>query len=106
VLEKNERRDDPPRTAVLVRRRIVDLDNVSRRGCSFKTLERLDVGDVGLLSVNVAGQMHTQLYRVARSATVPGDDRLYEAGVEFLPMPASTRSIHDLAAQLDDSQSY
>jgi hypothetical protein len=103
VLENNERRDSPPRTAVLVRRRIVDLDNVSRRGCSLKTPEPLGVGDVGLLSVCVAGQMHTQLYRVTRSAIVPGDDRLYEAGVEFLPVPASTRAIHDLAARLGDS---
>ena len=32
-----------------------------------------------------------------------GADQLYEAGIEFLPMPADMPSLHDVAAQLDQS---
>lgn len=99
-------RDGMPHTAVLVRRRVVDLASVSRRGCSFRGADPLGVGEVGLLSVSVGGQVHVQLFRVARTAPVPDDEQLYEAGVEFLPTPASTPSLHDLAAQLDQSHSY
>ena len=106
-MEKNlHRRDEGPRTAVLVGRRLVDLDTVSRRGCSFKGLEPLSVGDVGLLSVTVAGQVHVQLFRVARTTALPDANHLYEAGVEFLPTPASARSLHDLAAELDRYQVF
>jgi hypothetical protein len=102
-VEKISPRDDLPHTAVLVRRRLVDLASVSRRGCSFRGSDPLGVGDVGLLSVVVAGQVHVQLFRVARSVAVPDGERLYEAGVEFLPTPASAPSLHDLAAQLEQS---
>ena len=104
-MAKTSQRDDVPHTAVLVRRRLVDLASVSRRGCSFRGSDLLAVGDVGLLSVTVAGQAHVQLFRVARSAAVPDAENLYEAGVEFLPTPASAPSLHDLAAQLEESQS-
>jgi hypothetical protein len=105
-VEKHLRHDDAPRTAVLVRHRLVDLDTVSRSGCSFKALDPLSVGDVGLLSVNVAGQVHVQLFRVARATGVADANSLYEAGVEFLPTPASAPSLHDLAAELDRSQAF
>jgi hypothetical protein len=105
IVENTSRRDDLPHTAVLVRRRLVNLASVSRGGCSFQASEPLDVGEVGLLSVTVAGQVHVQLFRVARSAAVPGGERLFEAGVEFLPTPASAPSLHDFAAQLDRAQS-
>jgi hypothetical protein len=100
-VKNTSQRDDVPHTAVLVRRRFVDLTSVSRRGCAFRGSDPLGVGDVGLLSVMVAGQVHVQLYRVARSAAVPDGEDLYEAGVEFLPTPASAPSLHDLAAQLE-----
>jgi hypothetical protein len=92
-----------PRTAVVVRRKAVDVDDVSRQGCSFRTAEPLLVGDIGLLSVSVAGQLHVQLFRVARAACVPGHPDVYEAGVEFLPMPASAPTLHELVAHLDGS---
>lgn len=106
AVEQNSRYDEGPRTAVLVRRHLVDVDTVSRRGCSFKALDPLSVGDVGLLSVNVAGQVHIQLFRVARTTGLPDANSLYEAGVEFLPTPASAPSLHDLAAGLDRCQAF
>jgi hypothetical protein len=102
-VERIPHHDDVPHTAVLVRRRVIDLASVSRRGCSFRGTDRLGVGEVGLLSVIVAGQVHVQLFRVARTAVVPDDESLYEAGVEFLPTPASAPSLHDLATQIDRS---
>jgi hypothetical protein len=104
-VEETPDRDDVPRTAVLVRRRIVALASVSRRGCSLRGTDRLGVGEVGLLSVVVGGQVHVQLFRVARSPAVPDAERLFEAGIEFLPTPVGAPSLHDLASQLDRSQS-
>lgn len=100
---RSSRLSDAPRTAILVRRRLVDLEDVSRKGCCFRGAELLDVGRIGLLAVTIAGQVHVDLFRVARSASVPGTDSVYKAGVEFLPMPADAPSLHDLAAQLDES---
>jgi hypothetical protein len=97
--------DNGPRTAVLVRRQRVNLDDVSRKGCRFKGAEPLDVGHVGMLAVTIAGHVHVELFRVARSSSLPDSEWLYETGIEFLPMPAGTPSLHDLAAQLDHSHS-
>lgn len=96
---------DTPRTAVLVRRQRVNLDDVSRKGCRFIGAVPLGVGNVGMLAVDIAGQMHVELFRVARTGALPGSDWLYESGIEFLPMPGRTGSLHDLAAHLDDSHS-
>jgi hypothetical protein len=54
-----------------------------------------------MLAVDIDGQRHVELFRVARSGALASTDRLYEAGVEFLPMPADTASLHDVVAQLD-----
>ena len=94
-----------PRTAVLVSRQRVDLGEVSRKGCRFRGEEPLDVGQVGMLTVNIDGQPHVELFRVSRSSGVPDRDLRYEAAVEFLPMPAGTPTLHDLAAELDDQHS-
>jgi hypothetical protein len=94
-----------PRTAVLAGRQPVDVDDVSRTGCRLTGPEALGVGDIGMLTVTIDGEVHVDLFRVSRSDTLPGDARLYQVGVEFLPMPGGARSLHDLAAQLDDSHS-
>jgi hypothetical protein len=94
-----------PRTAVLARSQPVDIDDVSRTGCHLIGPEALGVGDIGMLTVTIDGEVHVDLFRVSRSETVPGDARLYQAGLEFLPMPGGARSLHDLAAQLDDDHS-
>lgn len=94
-----------PRTAVLVRRQRVEVDDVSRTGCRLTGPDSLEVGEVGMLTINIDGEIYVELFRVSRSSTLPGAKRLYQSGVEFLPMPAGARSLHDLAAQLDDSHS-
>lgn len=93
-----------PRTAVLVRRQRIDVGDVSRKGCRLEGLEPLAIGDVGMLTVDIDGRQHVELFRVSRSGPLPGSDGLFEAGVEFLPMPAGTPSLHDVAAVLDDAR--
>jgi hypothetical protein len=63
----------------------------------------LEVGAIGMLAVNVGGETLVELFRVSRRTALAGSAGQCEVGVEFLPMPASARSLHDLAAQLDDS---
>ena len=92
-----------PRRAILVRRQRVGIDDVSRTGCHFETREPLPAGHVGILAVNIEGQTHVEFFRVCRSGPVAGDDARYEAGVEFLPMPAENASLHDIIGQFDQS---
>jgi hypothetical protein len=96
------RTDAPPR-AVLVRRQRVGIGDVSRTGCRVEGAQPLAIGAIGMLTVHIDGRLHVELFRVSRSGALPGADRLYEAGVEFLPMPAGTASLHDVAARLDQS---
>ena len=90
-----------PRRAILARRQPVDIKDVSRGGCRVECTQPLPVGAVGVLAVAIEGEMHAEVFRVSRARAIPGDEQHYEAGVEFLPVPAETPSLHDLAAQLD-----
>ena len=92
-----------PRTAVLARRQPVSVDDVSRTGCRLTGAIALEVGAIGMLTVNVGGELLVELFRVSRSSVLAGGEQGCELGVEFLPMPAAARSLHDLAAHLDDS---
>jgi hypothetical protein len=91
------------RTAVLSRRQPVKVHDVSRNGCRWTGSTAMDVGAVGLLTVDIEGETHVELFRVSRTHPTPAG--AYESAVEFLPMPAGTRSLHGLAAELDDSHS-
>lgn len=94
-------RPDAPRRAVLVRRQEVGIGDVSRSGCRLEGAKPLAIGEVGMLAVEIGGQPHVEFFRVSRSGALPDARGRYEAGVEFLPMPVDTASLHDLAAQLD-----
>ena len=96
-------RPESPGRAVLVRRRPVGIADMSRAGCRFEASEPLEVGAVGMLAVEIAGRSHVEMFRVSRSRALPGDDHRYEAGVEFLPIPADAASLHDIAAQLEQN---
>ena len=86
-----------------MRRQRVDIGDVSRTGCRVEGTRRLAIGTVGMLTVDIDGRLHFELFRVCRSNVLLGADQLYEAGIEFLPMPADMASLHDVAAQLDQS---
>ena len=93
-----------PRRAILVRRQHVGIGDVSRTGCHLESTEPLTTGHVGILAVNIEGQTHVEFFRVCRASQVQGDDTHFEAGVEFLPMPAETASLHDIIGQFDRSE--
>lgn len=93
-----------PRTAILGRLQQVTVGDVSRTGCRLTGPRSLHVGEVGMLSVEVDGEVRVELFRVSRCAPLADDPSLYESGVEFLPMLAGRESLHDVAARLDDSQ--
>ena len=90
-----------PKRAILERRQAVDVKDVSRGGCCVETAQALPVGAFGVLAVDIEGQTHAEVFRVARAPEGPGPDRQYSAGVEFLPMPADTPSLVEVVAQLD-----
>jgi hypothetical protein len=94
-------RADAPRRAVLVRRQNVGIADVSRTGCCLEGAVPLAVGLIGMLAVDIAGHSHIEMFRVSRSGARPGAVGRYEAGVEFLPLPADAPSLHDLLAEYD-----
>jgi hypothetical protein len=103
-MNSDNARQDAPRRAVLVSRRRVGIGDVSRAGCRFEASQPLEVGAVGMLAVEIAGRSHVEMFRVSRTRSIPGDDHRYEAGVEFLPIPADAASLHDIAAQLEQNE--
>jgi hypothetical protein len=94
------KRAEGPRRAVLVRRQSVGIADVSRTGCRLEGPVPLTVGMVGLLTVEIGGDPHIELFRVSRSRQ-SGMGGQYEAGVEFLPLPTDAPSLHDLLAEFD-----
>jgi hypothetical protein len=89
-------REDAPRRAVLVRRQRVDVADVSRMGCRLEGDMPMAIGAVGMLSVAIAGHPHLEMFRVSRSGLLADAAGRYEAGVEFLPLPADAPSLRDL----------
>jgi hypothetical protein len=79
----------------------VSIGEVSRSGCRLEGAHPLAIGAIGMLTVDIDGRRHLDLFRVSRSRELQGADRPYETGVEFLPIPAEMASLHDLIAQLD-----
>ena len=90
------------RRAVLMRRQRVGIGDVSRSGCRVEASEPLEIGSIGLLAVDIEGRLHTEFFRVSRTSTLDRGAPRYEAGVEFLPVPADAPSIRDLAEHLDE----
>jgi hypothetical protein len=90
-----------PRRAILARSQSVGIAELSRTGCRLKADEPLDVGAIGMLSVDIHGERHVEMFRVARVASMAGTDRLFVAGVEFLPLPADAASLRDLVVQFE-----
>jgi hypothetical protein len=93
------------RRAILERRHPVDIKDVSRGGCCVEGPHLLPVGAVGVIAVEMEGERHAEVFRVARSSAVPGQRDQYEAGVEFLPMPVSAPSLVEVVSELDECRS-
>ena len=100
-MKPDNRRPDLPRRATLARRQTVGIAELSRTGCRLEARERFAIGEVGILTVDVHGERHIELFRVARVASVDGSDHLFVAGLEFLPLPADAASLQDLVVQFE-----
>lgn len=94
-------RPDLPKRATLARRQSGGISELSRTGCLLETRERFAIGEVGILAVDVHGERHVEMFRVARVASVAGSDHLFIAGLEFLPLPADAASLQDLVVQFE-----
>ena len=93
-----------PKRAIVERRQPVEIKDVSRSGCCLESSQPLPPGAFGVLVVEIEGEPHAEVFRVARSSAVPGQESQYQAGVEFLPMPAETPSLVEVVAELDYCQ--
>jgi len=93
------------RRAVLMQLQHVEIADISRTGCRLSAPRPLEVGSVGMLAADIDGQVHVEYFRVSRVVTRTNGEAGYETGVEFLPVPADTPSLHDLAAYLEQSHS-
>lgn len=96
-------RPESPRRAILIGRQRARIENVSRTGCRLQAQHPLAIGAIGLLSVDIDGQSHLELFRVSRTSGRSGADDLYKIGVEFLPLIADAASLHQIVGQLDRS---
>jgi hypothetical protein len=90
-----------PFGAILMDGHGVEIVDVSYTGCRLRGVVPLTAGGVGLLTIWIDGEPHTELFRVCRAVAVhAGDDRTFEAGIEFLPLVSDTPSIRDAIFQL------
>jgi hypothetical protein len=90
-----------PRRAILARSQAVAIAELSRTGCRLEVDEPLTMGAVGVITVDISGERHVEMFRVARVAASAGADRPFVAGVEFLPLPADASSLRDLVVQFE-----
>ena len=79
----------------------VELVDVSRSGCLLHSPVVVPVGTLGILSLEIDGELYTDDVRVARCLRVPGASERHHIGVEFLPMRRPGRdSLRCYAASL------
>jgi hypothetical protein len=90
-----------PKRVIVERRQPVEIKDVSRSGCCLESGQLLPPGAFGVLVVEIEGQPHAEVFRVTRSGAAQGDGNQYQAGIEFLPMPAEIPSLAEVVAELD-----
>ena len=80
---------------------VVQLVDVSRSGCLLNSPVVIPVGTLGILSLEIDGEVYTDDVRVARCLQVPGTGERHHVGVEFLALRrASRESLRSYAASL------
>jgi hypothetical protein len=94
-------RPDLPRRGTLSRHQVVGIAELSRTGCRLEADEPIAIGENGVLTVDVHGEPHVEMFRVARVAFVEGGPHLFVAGLEFLPLPADAASLQDLVLRFE-----
>jgi hypothetical protein len=80
---------------------VVELVDVSRSGCLLDSPMLIPAGTLGILSLEIDGELYTDEVRVARCLQVPGAGERYHIGVEFVALRRPTReSLRCYAASL------
>lgn len=86
-----------PGIGVLIRRVPVRVKDVSSNGCLLESAELLPEGTVGLLELDIDGDVHVETLCVSRSTRMAGSAWLWRAGARFLalnaPPPTSVRNV-------------
>jgi hypothetical protein len=96
-----------PRRGVVARRQCVSIAELSRNGCRLDANEPFTIGQIGMLTVDVLGARRVEMFRIARVRSVVHQSHLFEAGVEFLPLPADRASLQDVVVQFEaDSRTF
>lgn len=80
---------------------VVELMDVSRSGCLLSSPVVIPAGTIGILSLEIDGDLYTDDVRVARCLRVPGTGERHHIGVEFLALRRPRReSLRCYAASL------
>jgi hypothetical protein len=73
----------------------VELVDLSRSGCLLTSPVTIPAGTVGILTLEIDGELYADDVRVARCLKLPGSGEGHDIGVEFLelrpPRPESLR---------------
>jgi hypothetical protein len=80
---------------------VVELVDVSRSGCLLSSPVAIPAGTLGILRLEIDGELYTDEVRVARCLQVPGTGERHHIGVEFLALRRPQReSLRCYAASL------
>ena len=81
----------------------VELVDLSRSGCLLNSSVMIPAGTIGILTVEIDGELYADDVRVARCLKVPGTGERHDVGVEFLELrPPRRASLRRCAASLGE----
>jgi PilZ domain len=83
----------------------VELVDLSRSGCLLNSRLMIPTGTVGILTLEIDGELYADDVRVTRCLKVPGAGECHDIGVEFLELrPPRHESLRRYAASLCDGR--
>ncbi len=83
----------------------VELVDLSRSGCLLNSPLMIPTGTVGILTLEIDGELYVDDVRVTRCLKVPGTGECHDIGVEFLELrPPRRESVRRYAASLCDGR--
>ena len=81
----------------------VELVDLSRSGCLLNSPVMIPAGTIGILTLEIDGELYADDVRVARCLKVPGTGECHDVGVEFLELrPPRRTSLRRCAASLGE----
>ena len=78
----------------------VELVDLSRSGCLLISPVMIPAGTIGILTLEIDGELYADDVRVARCLKVPGTGECHDVGVEFLELrPPRRLTVADVAME-------